>query len=192
MPDGVNKVILVGNLGADPEVRFTPSGQAVANFRIATSENWTDKSGQKQERTEWHRIVVWGKLGELCGEYLAKGRQCYVEGRLQTREWNDKEGKKNYTTEVVANNVVFLGGRGEVLRRALESFLSYVAAHAAFFLANCLRTYVYSCSTSLAALLPDVYSVAVCRLWSPRRARPDGTRRPGKSRSRLPSPLPAC
>jgi single-strand DNA-binding protein len=108
---GVNKVILVGNLGADPEVRFTPSGQAVANFRIATSENWTDKNGQKQERTEWHRIVVWGKLGELCGEYLGKGRQCYVEGRLQTREWNDKEGKKNYTTEVVANNVVFLGGR---------------------------------------------------------------------------------
>src|SRR5215813_6431207 len=111
MAGGVNKVILVGNLGADPEVRFTPSGQAVANFRIATSESWTDKSGQKQDRTEWHRIVVWGKLGELCGEYLAKGRQCYVEGRLQTREWTDKEGKKNYTTEVVASNVVFLGGR---------------------------------------------------------------------------------
>ena len=111
MAGGVNKVILVGNLGADPEVRFTPSGQAVANFRIATSESWTDKSGQKQDRTEWHRIVVWGKLGELCGEYLAKGRQCFVEGRLQTREWTDKENKKNYTTEVVANNVVFLGGR---------------------------------------------------------------------------------
>lgn len=111
MAGGVNKVILIGNLGADPEVRFTPGGQAVANFRIATSESWTDKSGQKQERTEWHRIVVWGKLGELCGEYLKKGRQCYVEGRLQTREWNDKEGKKNYTTEVVANQVVFLGGR---------------------------------------------------------------------------------
>jgi single-strand DNA-binding protein len=113
MAGGVNKVILVGNLGADPEVRFTPSGQAVANFRIATSESWTDKSGQKQERTEWHRIVVWGKLGELCGEYLAKGRQCFVEGRLQTRERTDKENKKNYTTEIVANNVVFLGGRGE-------------------------------------------------------------------------------
>src|SRR5215468_339007 len=111
MAGGVNKVILVGNLGADPEVRFTPSGQAVANFRIATSESWTDKSGQKQERTEWHRIVVWGKLGELCGEYLAKGRQCFVEGRLQTREWTDKEGKKNYTTEVVAQTVQFLGGR---------------------------------------------------------------------------------
>lgn len=111
MAGGVNKAILIGNLGADPEVRFTPGGQAVANFRIATSESWTDKNGQKQERTEWHRIVVWGKLAELCGEYLAKGRQCYVEGRLQTREWTDKEGKKNYTTEVVANQVVFLGGR---------------------------------------------------------------------------------
>jgi single-strand DNA-binding protein len=110
MAGGVNKVILIGNLGADPEVRFTPSGQAVANFRIATNESWTDKAGQKQERTEWHRIVVWGKLGELCGEYLKKGRQAYIEGRLQTREWTDKENKKNYTTEVVANSVQFLGG----------------------------------------------------------------------------------
>ncbi|MFZ5468696.1 MAG: single-stranded DNA-binding protein [Myxococcota bacterium] len=116
MAGGVNKAILIGNLGADPEVRFTPSGQAVANFRIATSESWNDKSGQKQERTEWHRIVVWGKLAELCGEYLKKGRQCYVEGRLQTREWTDKEGKKNYTTEVVANQVVFLGGRDGAAR----------------------------------------------------------------------------
>lgn len=111
MAGGVNKVILIGNLGADPEVRFTPGGQAVANFRIATSESWNDKNGQKQERTEWHRIVVWGKLAELCGEYLKKGRQCYVEGRLQTREWTDKENRKNYTTEVVANAVTFLGGR---------------------------------------------------------------------------------
>ena len=111
MAGGINKVILIGNLGADPEVRFTPSGQAVANFRIATSESWNDKTtGQKQERTEWHRIVVWGKLAELCGEYLKKGRQCYVEGRLQTREWTDKEGKKNWTTEMVANTVQFLGG----------------------------------------------------------------------------------
>ena len=111
MAGGINKVILIGNLGADPEVRFTPSGQAVANFRIATSESWNDKgTGQKVERTEWHRIVVWGKLAELCGEYLKKGRQCYVEGRLQTREWTDKEGKKNWTTEVVANTVQFLGG----------------------------------------------------------------------------------
>ncbi len=108
---GINKVILIGNLGRDPEVRFTPSGQAVANFSIATSESWTDKSsGQRQEKTEWHRIVVWGKQAENCGQYLKKGRQCYIEGRLQTREWTDKEGKKNYTTEVVANTVQFLGG----------------------------------------------------------------------------------
>jgi single-strand DNA-binding protein len=107
---GVNKVILVGNLGKDPEVRYTPGGQAVANFNIATNENWTDKAGQKQERTEWHRIVVWGKQAELCAEYLSKGRQVYLEGRLQTREWNNKEGVKQYTTEVVANQVVFLSG----------------------------------------------------------------------------------
>jgi single-strand DNA-binding protein len=113
MAGGVNKVILIGNLGKAPELRFTPSGQAVANFTIATNESWNDKSGQKQERTEWHRIVVWGKLAELCGQYLSKGRQCYVEGRLQTREWNDKEGKKNYTTEIVAQTVQFLGGKGE-------------------------------------------------------------------------------
>ena len=110
----VNKVILLGNLGADPEVRFTPGGQAVANFRMATTDYWMDKaSGQRQERTEWHRVVVWGKQAELCGEYLKKGRQCYVEGRLQTREWQDKDGQKRYTTEIVANQVVFLGGRGE-------------------------------------------------------------------------------
>ena len=107
---GVNKVILVGNLGRDPEVRYTPGGQAVANFTVATNEAWTDKSGQKQERTEWHRIVVWGKQAELCGEYLTKGRQVYLEGRLQTREWTNKEGAKQYTTEVVANQVVFLSG----------------------------------------------------------------------------------
>lgn len=112
----VNKVILIGNLGADPEVRYTPGGQAVANFRIACSDNWTDKSGQRQERTEWVRIVAWGKTAELCGEYLSKGRQVYVEGRLQTREWTDKENRRQWTTEVVANQVVFLsagagGGR---------------------------------------------------------------------------------
>ena len=111
----VNKVILIGNLGADPEVRFTQGGQAVGNFRIACSESWTDKgSGQRQERTEWVRIVVWGKQAESCGEYLQKGRQVYVEGRLQTREWTDKENRKNWTTEVVANQVVFLGsGQGQ-------------------------------------------------------------------------------
>src|SRR5437016_3621957 len=114
---GVNKVILVGNLGKDPEVRYTPGGQAVANFTIATNEAWTGKDGQKQERTEWHRIVVWGKTAENCGEYLSKGRQVYIEGRLQTREYTNKEGVKVYTTEIVANQVLFLqggerGGRG--------------------------------------------------------------------------------
>src|ERR1043165_1995511 len=110
MAGGVNKVILVGNLGADPEVRYTPSGQPVANFRIATSESWMDKAGQKQERTEWHRIVAWGKLAEICGKHLSKGRQVYLEGRLQTRSWEDQQGQKKYTTEVVANTVQFLGG----------------------------------------------------------------------------------
>lgn len=107
---GINKVIIVGNLGKDPEIRHTPSGQAVANFSIATSESWNDKEGQKQEKTEWHRIVVWGKLAELCSKYLSKGRQCYLEGKLQTRAWDDKDGNKRYTTEVVANTVQFLGG----------------------------------------------------------------------------------
>jgi single-strand DNA-binding protein len=108
----VNKVILVGNLGRDPEVRFTPGGQAVANFTLATNEVWTDKGGTKQERTEWHRIVVFGKQAEMCRDYLSKGRQIYLEGRLQTRQWDDKDGNKRSTTEVVANQVVFLGGRG--------------------------------------------------------------------------------
>ena len=107
---GVNKVILVGNLGRDPEIRSTPTGASVANFSIATSESWVDKQNQKQEKTEWHRIVVWGKLADLCGQFLTKGRKVYVEGRLQTREWTDKEGRKAYTTEVVANQIVFLGG----------------------------------------------------------------------------------
>lgn len=106
----VNKVILVGRLGQDPDVKFTPSGASVANFSVATNESWTDKSGQKQERTEWHRIVVWGKLADLCKQYLAKGRQVYVEGRLQTRQWQDKEGQTRYTTEVNAQTVQFLGG----------------------------------------------------------------------------------
>ncbi|MCM2277817.1 MAG: single-stranded DNA-binding protein [Oligoflexia bacterium] len=108
----VNKVILVGRLGQNPEVRYTPSGAAVANFSVATNESWTDKSGQKQERTEWHKVVVWGKLAELCGQYLSKGRQAYVEGRLQTRQWQDKDGQTKYTTEVQAQTVQFLGGQG--------------------------------------------------------------------------------
>ncbi|MDP6977870.1 MAG: single-stranded DNA-binding protein [Myxococcota bacterium] len=110
---GVNKAILVGNLGRDPELRYTASGQAVANFSLATGESYTDKSGERVERTEWHRIVVWGKTAELCSQYLSKGRSVYIEGRLQTREWEDKEGVKRQTTEIVANTVQFLGGRGE-------------------------------------------------------------------------------
>jgi len=109
---GINKVILIGNLGSDPEVRYTPSGVAVAQFNIATSEEWKDKdSGEKRERTEWHRIVAWRRLGEICGEYLSKGQQVYVEGRIQTNAWEDKEGNKRYTTEIVANTVQFLGRR---------------------------------------------------------------------------------
>ncbi len=109
----VNKVILLGNLGRDPELRYTPGGQAVANFTLATNERYTTKDGEKQERTEWHRIVAWGRTGEICAQYLSKGRSVYVEGRLQTREWEDKEGGKRRTTEIVANNVQFVGGRGE-------------------------------------------------------------------------------
>ena len=106
----VNKVIIVGNLGADPELRYTQGGQAVANFRVATNEKWTNKEGEGQERTEWHRIVVWGRQAENCEKYLSKGRQVYVEGRLQTREWEDRDGNKRYTTEIVAQNVQFLSG----------------------------------------------------------------------------------
>ncbi len=109
---GINKVILIGRLGSDPEVRYTPSGVAVANFNIATSEEWKDKdSGEKKERTEWHRIVAWRRLGEICGEYLSKGKQVYIEGRLQTRDWEDRDGNKRYTTEIVATDVQFLGAR---------------------------------------------------------------------------------
>ncbi len=108
----VNKVILIGNLGRDPEVRFTPNGQAVARFSVATTEKWRDQQGQLQERTEWHNVVVWGKQAESCGQYLAKGRQVYVEGRLQTRSYDDKDGVKRQITEVVAQTVRFLGGGG--------------------------------------------------------------------------------
>jgi len=105
---GVNNVIIVGRLGADPEIRYTQNSSAVTNFNVATSENWTDKEGQRQEKTEWHRVVVWGKMAEVCSQYLSKGRQVYIEGRLQTRQWDDKDGNKRYTTEVVANTVQFL------------------------------------------------------------------------------------
>jgi len=108
---GINKVILIGRLGKDPEVRYTQDGSAVASFSIATSEEWKDKeTGDKKERTEWHRIVAWRKLGELCGEYLSKGRQVYIEGKLQTRSW-EKDGVTRYTTEIVASDVQFLGSR---------------------------------------------------------------------------------
>ena len=109
----VNKVILIGNLGKKPELRYTPGGQAVANFTLATNERFGGRDGQPaQERTEWHRIVTWGRTAENCGQYLDKGRSVYVEGRLQTREWTDKEGQKRYTTEIVAQTVQFLGGKG--------------------------------------------------------------------------------
>jgi len=108
----VNKVILVGNLGKDPEVRFTNSGSAVARLSLATSEVWNDRDGNRQERTEWHNVVVWGKQGEHCGQYLAKGRQVYVEGSIRTRSYDDKSGTKRYVTEVVAQRVQFLGGGG--------------------------------------------------------------------------------
>ena len=106
----VNKVILLGRLGQDPELKYTPGGSPVCNFSLATTESWTDKSGQKQEKTEWHRVVVWGKLAELCNQYLAKGRQAFLEGRLQTRAWDDKDGNKRYTTEILASTVQFIGG----------------------------------------------------------------------------------
>lgn len=109
---GINKVILVGRLGADPEVKSVGQAQTVARLSLATSETWLDKSGQKQERTEWHRIVVWGKQAENCGKHLSKGRQIYVEGRLQTRSWEDQQGQKKYTTEIVANTIQYLGSAG--------------------------------------------------------------------------------
>jgi single-strand DNA-binding protein len=107
----VNKVILVGNLGRDPEVRFMPNGEAVCNFSIATTDTWKDKSGAKQERTEWHAIVMYRKLAEIAGEYLKKGSTVYVEGRLQTRKWQTKEGQDRYTTEIISDQMQMLGGR---------------------------------------------------------------------------------
>ena len=108
----VNKVILVGNLGRDAELRYTPGGAVVATLNMATTEVWNDKSGQKQEKTEWHRVVFWGKVAESLTEYLTKGKQVYVEGRLETRQWNDKDGNKRYTTEIKGDKIVLLGGGG--------------------------------------------------------------------------------
>jgi single-strand DNA-binding protein len=113
MARGINKVILVGNLGNDPDIRYTASGAAVANISVATTDSWRDKeSGEQQERTEWHRVVFFGRLAEIVGEYLRKGSQVYIEGRLQTRKWQDKTGNDRYTTEIVANEMQMLGGRG--------------------------------------------------------------------------------
>ena len=113
MARGVNKVILVGHLGADPEVKYMPSGSAVTNLSLATTDSWKDKqSGEKQERTEWHRVAMFGRLAEIAGEYLRKGSQVYVEGRLQTRKWQDKNGQDRYTTEIMANEMQMLGGKG--------------------------------------------------------------------------------
>ncbi len=109
----LNKVMLIGRLGADPEIRYTPGGAAVANFRMATTEQWTSKEGEKQERTEWHKIVAWRKLGETCGEYLHKGSLVYIEGSLQTRDWEDRDGNKRWTTEIIAYRMQMLDRKRE-------------------------------------------------------------------------------
>lgn len=114
MSSGLNKVMIIGRLGADPELRHTQSNQSVTRMRIATTEVYNDRSGQQQQSTEWHSVVAWGKSAEVAAKYLSKGRQVYIEGRLRTRKWQDKEGRDRYTTEVVAQRVLFLGGRGDV------------------------------------------------------------------------------
>jgi len=108
----LNKVLLLGNLGRDPEVRYTASGRAVATFTIATSQRWKDQDGNDQERTEWHRVVAWGRLGEICGEYLSKGKQVFIEGRIQSRDWEDQDGVKRTTVEIVASDMIMLSGGG--------------------------------------------------------------------------------
>ncbi|UCG13280.1 MAG: single-stranded DNA-binding protein [Deltaproteobacteria bacterium] len=110
----LNRVLLIGNLGADPELSYTPSGTAKATMRLATHEVWTNKEGEKGERTEWHRVIAWGRLAEICGEYLAKGRQIFIEGRLQTRSWEDRDGNKRWTTEIVASGMQMLGSQRDV------------------------------------------------------------------------------
>lgn len=114
----VNKAIIVGRLGQDPELRYTPSGSAVTNFSVATNEVWKDKEGNQQERTEWHRVVLWTRLAEIAGEYLKKGSKVYIEGRLQTRSWEDKEGVKRYMTEVIGDSMAMLDAKGEGGRTA--------------------------------------------------------------------------
>ena len=118
----MNKAIILGRLGQDPELKFTPSGAAVCNFSLATSEKWKDKDGQQQERTEWHRVTVWKKQAELCNQYLKKGSQCLIEGKIQTRSWDDKDGKKCYTTEIIGDRVQFLGkSEGEAQKPAAQA-----------------------------------------------------------------------
>jgi single-strand DNA-binding protein len=120
MAKSLNKVMLIGNLGGDPELRYTSSGVAVANFNIATSMKWTDPDGNAQEKTEWHTIVAWRKLAEICGEYLKKGRRVYIEGRLQTRSWDDKNGVKHWKTEIIADDMIMLDGRAETAGEPLS------------------------------------------------------------------------
>lgn len=127
----INKVILIGNVGRDPEVRYTKSGQVVADLRVATNETWKDKQGQRQERTEWHRIVLWGQQAEFAQNYIKKGRQVYVEGRLQTRDWTDNQNVKHYTTEVVANTVRLLGRASEGEGGGGRSYADYSPAEGA-------------------------------------------------------------
>ncbi len=110
---GLNKVMLIGNLGKDPEIRYTQSGQAVVNFSIATSRQWKDKDGEFRKETEWHKIIAWGKLAEICDQYLVKGKQVYIEGRIQTRKWEDRDGVTRYTTEIVADQMLMLGSKGD-------------------------------------------------------------------------------
>ncbi len=116
----VNKAILIGNLGRDPELRYTPSGQPVASFPLATTSRWKDKEGNLQERTEWHRVVVWGRQAEISGEYLKKGSPVYIEGRIQTRSWDDKDGNKRYVTEIVAYRMQLLGRKGETYEEEIK------------------------------------------------------------------------
>ena len=130
MSNSVNKVILVGRLGKDPELKYTQGGTAVVKFSLATDETWKDQSGERQQRTEWHNVVAWRKLAEICGQYLNKGKLVYIEGKLQTRSWDDKEGHKRYTTEVVADNMVMLSGKSDDARQE-RSAAAAASSHAA-------------------------------------------------------------
>jgi single-strand DNA-binding protein len=120
MADGLNRVMLIGNLGQEPELRYTQSGQAVLNLRMATTESFANRDGERQERTEWHTVTVWGKRGEALGKILAKGSKIFVEGRLQTRSWDDKQGNKRYSTDVVATEIILCGGRGSGARTSYD------------------------------------------------------------------------